>query len=93
MSELSKADRGDDSDSVKLSELLHGRHSKGMHFSWFVSGIVVTCECICHCCYLVTGFLRFPKVIFYSQVRFSVVVSPYFLLCFFNIRAYHFFFK
>ncbi|XP_040872869.1 probable plastidic glucose transporter 2 isoform X2 [Glycine max] len=28
MSELSKADRGDDSDSVKLSELLHGRHSK-----------------------------------------------------------------
>ena len=73
MSELSKADRGDDSDSVKLSELLHGRHSKGMHFSWFVSGIVVTCECICHCCYLVTGFLRFPKVIFYSQVRFAVV--------------------
>ncbi|WVZ18280.1 hypothetical protein V8G54_005602 [Vigna mungo] len=30
MSELSKVDRGDDTDSVKLSELLHGRHSKGM---------------------------------------------------------------
>ncbi|KAG2385283.1 plastidic glucose transporter [Vigna angularis] len=28
MSELSKVDRGDDTDSVKLSELLHGRHSK-----------------------------------------------------------------
>ncbi|WVZ14881.1 hypothetical protein V8G54_012447 [Vigna mungo] len=28
MSELSKLDRGDDTDSVKLSELLHGRHSK-----------------------------------------------------------------
>lgn len=32
MSELSKLDRGDDTDSVKLSELLHGRHSKGMYF-------------------------------------------------------------
>jgi len=32
MSELSKVDRGDDTDSVKLSELLHGRHSKGMYF-------------------------------------------------------------
>ncbi|XP_027357809.1 probable plastidic glucose transporter 2 isoform X3 [Abrus precatorius] len=29
MSELSKVDRGDDTDTVKLSELLHGRHSKG----------------------------------------------------------------
>ncbi|KAL2605904.1 hypothetical protein GLYMA_09G192500v4 [Glycine max] len=28
MSELSKVDRGDDTDTVKLSELLHGRHSK-----------------------------------------------------------------
>jgi len=32
MLELSKVDRGDDTDSVKLSELLHGRHSKGVYF-------------------------------------------------------------
>lgn len=31
MAELSKFDRGDESDTVKLSDLLHGRHFKGIN--------------------------------------------------------------
>jgi hypothetical protein len=30
MSQLSKVDRGEDTDTVKFSELLHGHHSKGI---------------------------------------------------------------
>ena len=30
MAELSKVDRGDDSDTVKLLELVHGRHFRGI---------------------------------------------------------------
>lgn len=30
MAELSKSDRGDESDTVKCSELLYGRHFKGI---------------------------------------------------------------
>lgn len=55
---------------MKLSELLRGRHSKGVYFSCFIPRIVVG---VSHCCYLVAGFFRFPKVIFYSRVRFAVV--------------------
>ncbi|CAL0322177.1 unnamed protein product [Lupinus luteus] len=70
MSELSKADRGDDNDTVKLSELLRGRHFKGIYF--FLIYLWDIYECICQC-YLVTGFCRLPKVMFYSRVRFAVV--------------------
>lgn len=35
IAELSKVDRGDENDTVKLSELLHGRHFKGTYFFLF----------------------------------------------------------
>lgn len=37
MQELSKLDRGDDTDSVKLSELFFGRHGRGAYFFYFMS--------------------------------------------------------
>ena len=39
MAELSKSDRGDESDSVKLSELLYGCHARGTHHDFFFSSI------------------------------------------------------
>ncbi|XP_059638154.1 probable plastidic glucose transporter 2 isoform X3 [Cornus florida] len=39
MAELSKTDRGDDTDTVKFSELLYGRHFRGAHLH--VSGSIV----------------------------------------------------
>lgn len=37
MAELSKSDRGDETDSMKFSELLYGRHFRGMPIWDFVS--------------------------------------------------------
>lgn len=34
MLELSKSDRGDEIESVKISELLHGPHSRGKEMSF-----------------------------------------------------------
>lgn len=36
MAELSKSDRGDDTDSVRLSELLYGRHYRGRYDTFLV---------------------------------------------------------
>lgn len=35
MAELSKSHRGDESDTIKLSELLYGRHFKGTSYNCF----------------------------------------------------------
>lgn len=47
MSELSKSDRGDESSTVKLSELFYGCHSRGIHHNfflkYFVHGTVYSC--------------------------------------------------
>lgn len=36
MLELSKSDKGDETESVKISELLHGRHSRGKENEFLV---------------------------------------------------------
>lgn len=36
MLELSKSDRGDETESIKISELLHGRHSRGKETEFLV---------------------------------------------------------
>lgn len=50
---------------MKLSELLHGRHSKGICFSWFISRIVVSVYAIAFILSLVS--LGFRKSFFIHE--------------------------
>lgn len=79
MSELSKVDRGDDTDTVKLSELLHGRHAKGIYFSWFVPGIGVNVFAIVVILSLVS--LGFQKLFFIHEfvLQLFLLDQPYLL--------------
>ena len=84
MAELSKSDKGDDADTVKLSELFYGRHFRGKYDT---SGIILWISKYNHSLFLLCPqlplpllvllclilFLGFPKVLCYSRVPFAVV--------------------
>ena len=74
MAELSKLDRGDETDTIKLSELLYGRHFRGRCIVMYSSGISPFVSiCLSKCCTMVPStagatasqsFLFSPKLLF-----------------------------
>lgn len=74
IAELSRLDKGDDSESVRLSELLYGRHFKGIHgnpplfgeFLWF------SCYGFSH---LFTSQLGICLLILFKRISMCVIPS------------------